>query len=223
MKQKLLKFLNGIAYPQSLFSGAILRFVDKEADGVMVDAPCGRGATSWCLAKKSKLKIYGYDIDENSIESAKKNFFRDNLSFKQADIFTAIALHTNAKYFCIINSLFLLPEPERILREVKNALSEDGTFFVIVPNTEGPNFLWFEANHKGVNKLILSENELEPYFSSNGWLTERKMPLAYAQSIGRSNLIASSPLSPFILRVLNLFQSLSGKPNYFLLCLKKKK
>src|ERR1019366_2145761 len=97
----------------------------------------------------------------------------------------------------------LLPEPERILKEISNTISDNGTLFVIVPNTEGLNFLWFEAHHKGINKLILKEKDLQSYFNVHGWVLAEKVPLIFAHTFGRNYLIACSPLSPFILRILN--------------------
>jgi trans-aconitate methyltransferase len=222
MKQALISFFCRFSYPQRVFASAILKFIDVSTVGGLVDAPCGEGATSWTLSKYRNLKVYGFDISPESIKKAKNNFKRENLSFEVSDVHDAVNSCNNVKYFCIINSLFLLPEPSKLLESVKIKLLPGGRLFVIVPNTENENFKWFQANNPGVNKLVLCESEFQTFFSSAGWELDKVVPIVYARSFRRKDVAFLSIFAPIYLQILNSLQELFGigKPNYFLLVLK---
>ena len=222
MKHAIIKYLLRFSYPQHQFAKSILRLIDSNTKSELVDIPCGDGITSWHFARLNNLTVYGYDISPTSIENAENNFSRNNLFFEIADINEAIPKHASAKYFCIINSLFLLPQPDSILKNVHTSITNDGSLFVIVPNINGPNFKWFQEHNPGINKLLLAESEFKEYFSSCGWSVQKTIPLAYARTYGRKDTAMFSVFAPIYLSILNYFQGLfNGTPNYFLIVLKK--
>ncbi len=223
MKQAIIKYLLRFSYPQNVFADAIINCIDVTGKNDLVDAPCGDGITSWQFSRVSNLTVYGYDINPASVQNAKNNFKRSNLHFNVADISDVISKHAHAKYFCIINSLFLLPKPEEILKALHDESEEDRELFVIVPNINGRNFKWFEKHNPGVNNLILGEREFAYYFAKQGWMLKNATPLAYVHSYGRKDTSMFSVFAPLYLRILNYIQTrLENKtPNYFLLQLAK--
>ena len=211
-------------YPQNVFAKSILKHVETGAvPKKLLDVPCGNGETSWHFSRNKGLLVYGYDIDRNSVETAKSNYKAKNLLFETKGIFEVIAEQDDVDYFCIINSLFLLPEPERILREASGKIRKDGLLCIIVPNVEGRNFKWFNSRNPDVNKLILHRTEFESYFAQQGLQIKSSKALAYAHTMGRRDIKFFSIFSHFYLYILNFFQTrLSiGKPNYYLIVLKK--
>jgi len=223
MKGKLINYLQRFSYPQSEFVASIIPFINKTEEKTLVDAPCGTGVTSWQFSKLKNITAHGYDIDKASITYANKSFKGNNLVFKAMDIHSAIDEQKDVNYFCIINSLFLLPEPDSILTKIKPVLATDGLLFIVIPNTEGPNFKWFQNKYPGVNKLILSKEQIEPYFSSKGWRLLVMNSIVYTRTYGRRDIRFLSVLSLIYLRIINYFQSAFkiGTPNYFTLVLKR--
>ncbi len=213
----------GFSYPQGVFTSAIIKLLSKEK-AVLIDAPCGYGDSTWQFAKLKNLTVYGYDIDPGVIEKAKK-ISRPNLFFDIADIRDIAKKHTDVKYFCIINSLFLLPEPDKILEAIRINLSDDGKLFIVAPNINSVHFKRFQKDNPDVNKLILDINQLQRYFSSRGWFVDKTVKLAYTRSYKRKDAKLLSILSPVYLHFLNVFQSFFklGKPNSYLFVLQKKR
>jgi 2-polyprenyl-3-methyl-5-hydroxy-6-metoxy-1,4-benzoquinol methylase len=223
MKNQLIKFLSRHFYPQTVFVSSIKKYINISSQGLLIDSPCGNGETSWGFATNKHLSVFGYDIDEVSIETAQSRFNAPNLRFKACDIFEAISLHNNVDYFCIINSLFLLPDPKRIIEAVKNSLNDNGILFVIIPNIEGKNFKWFSSNGNQVNKLILAKNEITPYFNSFGLKVKCIESIVFTNNYGRKDIKLFSVFSHFYLSLLNKIQTFFkiGQPNYFLIVIGK--
>jgi 2-polyprenyl-3-methyl-5-hydroxy-6-metoxy-1,4-benzoquinol methylase len=220
MKEKIIRILSAYFYPQNVFAKSILRYISTtDSEKKLIDAPCGNGETSQHFAKNKNLSVFGYDLNDKSIANAKKNHTAKNLNFETANIFDVMTRHTAVDYFCIINSLFLLPEPDRLLREAKNTLKKDGRLFVIIPNVEGKNFKWFSQQDKDLNKLLLNFDEITPYFKRCDLEVKEIKPIAYTHNYGRKDVFLFSVFSHFYLSVLNFFQTnLSiGNPNYFLI------
>ncbi|MGP8217517.1 MAG: class I SAM-dependent methyltransferase [Bacteroidia bacterium] len=224
MRQAIIKYLLRFSYPQNIFTSAIVPYLDAKPGNELVDVPCGDGITSWRFSRLNNLTVYGYDISPAAIQNSKNNFQRGNLFFDAADINKAISNHNHAKYFCIINALFLLPDPGKVLAALYSETPEDSMVFIIVPNINGPNYKWFEKRNPGVNRLVLAEAEFSGYFSTYNWAIEKTVPLAYARSYGRKDVVMFSVLAPFYLTILNYLNTLLGAkvPNYFLLVLRKK-
>lgn len=224
MKQKIVQLISRHFYPQNIFADSILKHISSgSSKRALIDAPCGNGETSWRFSKNKNLMVYAYDLDETSVQTAKLNYKADNLHFDVLDIFQVIAATRHFDYFCIINSLFLLPEPGKILRNLREKMVDTSTLFVIVPNTKGRNFEWFNTKNRDLNKLILSRESFESYFLNYGLNIVKVEPIAFTHNFGRTDVKLFSVFSHFYLRGLNFFQtSFSiGKPNYYLIVLNK--
>jgi 2-polyprenyl-3-methyl-5-hydroxy-6-metoxy-1,4-benzoquinol methylase len=223
MKAALVKYLSRFSYPQCVFAASIKRNIKNSSASVLIDTPCGTGVTSWRLSALNALNVYAYDISPDSIAMANARFKRNNLHFNALDIHAVALSHCNIKYFCIINSLFLLPEPDLLLQELKFSVSEDGALYIIVPNIKTPGFKLFQQENKNVNKFTLAENQFQAYFDSHGWKLLKIEPIVYAGSYRRWDLRLVSIFAPLYLNFLNFVQSLfkAGQPNYFLLILEK--
>lgn len=224
MKQRIVKLIAKHFYPQNIFANAILQKVSTGGGKkILVDAPCGNGETSARLASNKSLIVFAYDLSENSIEAAKKNFTSENLRFETSNIFDVFSKHDKVDYFCIINSLFLLPHPENVLKNAAGCLTKNGLLFVIIPNIYGRNYSWFKKNHAGINKLELDLKSLPSYFEQQGLHVISVEPLAFAHNFGRKDVKFLSVFAHFYLRALNAVQSLLsiGEPNYYLVVSKK--
>ncbi|HTA81634.1 MAG TPA: methyltransferase domain-containing protein [Bacteroidia bacterium] len=223
MKKALVKYIQRFSYPHSVYISAIKPFINHIEKTILIDAPCGNGATSWCLSAIKSLEVFGYDISEESIQTAKDSFSRSNLYYYVADIHNVISKHEDMQYFCIINSLFLLPEPDKILEKLRGALNKEGKLFLVVPNIHTNNFKWFQKNYPEVNKFTIADSEFGDYFSSRGWHVQKISSIVYARTFNRKDVKFFFVFAPLYLKALNFVQTILkiGKPNYFMLVLNK--
>ncbi len=153
-------------YPQSLFASKINARISPETRYI-IDAPCGRGETTFSIALGfPKAKVVGVDIDKSVIKSALKHYSRPNLEFFQRDIYTLISQQETVDVFCLINSLFLLPEPKALLRKISEKLELSGRLLLVLPNPQSQNFKRFQKLSPEVNGFILERHEYEDFFKS---------------------------------------------------------
>lgn len=107
-----------------------------------IDAPCGNGIISYWLSKEFKgAEFKLLDLDENSIKTA-CNFLKEpQFSCRSGDL-----LEWNFKnektetIFLLINSLYLLPEPEKVVAKIKQTSEY---LIAIFPYVERVNFQAF--------------------------------------------------------------------------------
>jgi 2-polyprenyl-3-methyl-5-hydroxy-6-metoxy-1,4-benzoquinol methylase len=225
LKNKLGNYIAKNIYPQTAFAKAILCEINKNEACTILDVPCGNGETSWHLATLKSAKVNGYDISNEAIHSAEKNFVEPNLTYSILDIHTALNVHNNVNYICIINSLFLLPNPETLVTSAYNTLAKGGKLFIIIPNTEGKNYTYFKQSGQDyVNTLVLNYNQINNWFATLNIGVSSVIPIAYAHHYNRKDTRLMSVLAHFYLEIINYVQTKLkiGKPNYFLITLDKK-
>jgi SAM-dependent methyltransferase len=211
-------------YPQIAFAGTIRRYLQslENYPNLIVDCPCGNGETAFHLSRTGPVKVYAADLSTEAIESAKQHFSNEKISFICESIQkTLTSIHTEC-VFCIINSLFLLPDAEGILRDLKTQMPLKITkLLLIIPNTEGKNFKWFQQHNNAENKLVIPAANIHSFFQSRGFKVERIEPIVYVRHFNRKELRFLSIFWSSYLNILNSAQSFLkiGKPNYFFIAL----
>jgi 2-polyprenyl-3-methyl-5-hydroxy-6-metoxy-1,4-benzoquinol methylase len=104
-------------------------FIDNtNSDDSVLDVGCGNGAVAFDVAEKVK-KVVGIDIERKNIESAQKNYKKENLKFIIGD---ATKYDFNDKFNVIILSNVLEHIENRVefLQKLKNAAPR---FLIRVP------------------------------------------------------------------------------------------
>ncbi len=226
MKGSFQRFLFQFSYPQFQFSNAISKEVninDKELNNI-IDAPCGNGETSYLIAKNCNKQVEGFDLDSDSIMNAKTNFGRPNLSYGQADIHALVLKKEKFEVFCMINSLFLLPRVDDLLEVIRKKLVDSGSFYVVIPNTKGNNFIRFSSSNPNINSLLINESEIELYFNDRGFKIKAVKPLCYSSWLNRKFKFRMGPIQGVYLMIESHFRRILkiGPANYFLIVLKKR-
>jgi 2-polyprenyl-3-methyl-5-hydroxy-6-metoxy-1,4-benzoquinol methylase len=222
IKKILLKY----NYPQIVFGKQIVNYIKDSGQphSVIIDCPCGNGETSWHLSKLGK--VIAADISAKSIENAKHNFPNPKITFRQSTIEKLLDEEKKFDVFCLINSLFLLENYDHILRELKVRIAENKAhLIIIIPNTKGKNFTWFQSKDDSTNKLLIEEAMIPSFFEQYGLKVKHVEPICYTHHYGRTDVKLFSVLWSFYLIFLNKIQSVLkyGKPNYFLIALTTEK
>ncbi len=209
-------------YPQLVFAGQIASLLKHNSPSLIIDCPCGNGETSYNLQKLTRAKVLAFDISEESINRANKNFVAHRLNYETSTIENVLDKQKQFDVFCIINSLFLLENYDSVLKSLhKSAALNKAQVLIIIPNTEGKNFKWFQSQNTNENKLVLKESEIESFFHGYGFRTELIKPICYTHHYNRTDIKLFSVFWSFYLNFLNTIQSFFkiGKANYFLIAL----
>lgn len=157
-------------YPQSLFTQRITKKILNNNKNIIIDAPCGSGQTSYELAISfPNATVIGSDISTKNIKSAQKNYQQNNLKFHCQDIHSFVDGIEEFEVFCLINSLFLLPEPEDLLKKISTKLTDTGQLFLIIPNPESSNFKRYQEIFPDVNSFILERENYDSFFRKMGF------------------------------------------------------
>ena len=220
MTKALLKY----NYPQIVFSGEIASYLRKTGKPFVkiIDCPCGNGETAYQIAKLTHAKVIAADISPESIQKA-QNFFSDtSIKFEVNSIESVLKTEKTFDAFCLINSLFLLEDYDSILKALKQSVTENkAQLLIIIPNTEGKNFKWFQSLGNNENKLIIKEDEIKQFFTGYGFKTDYIKPICYTHHYNRIDVKLFSIFWSVYLNFLNRIQTFFkiGKANYFLIAL----
>ena len=229
MKAFLKKQLHRYKYPQYLFAKKInerIHCMKLENDKIIIDAPCGGGETSYWLAKENQsAQVFGFDIDELRIKTIPGYLKNKNLHFAFADIYNMPDIQKEkVAVFCLINSLFLLPDNSLLIKKLTQVIYNGGHLFLIIPNIDGQNYKNFmktEDNH--INIYEYSVKSLIDFVSQYGFSHVYTAPLAYAHFYGRKELKYFKVFFSLYLHLLNIIQTIfkAKQPSYWLVEFKK--
>ncbi len=209
-------------YPQIVFAREIASLIKNNPSDIIIDCPCGNGETSFNIHKFIGARVLGFDVSGEAIKKASGNFVSDKLKFEVSTIENVLESRKQFSAFCIINSLFLLENYDFVLKSLKRTISANkAKVFIIIPNTEGKNFKWFQSQNNKENKLVIKEDEIESFFANYGFTTETIKPICYTHHYNRSDVKLFSVFWTLYLGFLNRIQTLYkiGKANYFLIAL----
>lgn len=215
------------SYPQNVFGKSIVsELKEKKNISTIVDAPCGNGQTTYDLSKIKHCNTFGYDISQKCIDNAKEFFFKENLRYEMCDIFQVFGKHQKIDVFCLINSLFLLPQQDLLLKNIHEIINDDGCLMLILPNIEGKNyrnFLLKDKKNININTLLLNSSQFTDYFAERNFKIKKMKGIVYTHFYNRFDVKLFSVFSHFYLSFLNIIQSFFkiDSPSYFLLELTK--
>ncbi len=218
------RFLLRYNYPQFLFGKHIIRFIKRNVKDckLIIDCPCGNGEIAGHLSELITANVIAADISDEAIKNAQENFHQQNIRFINKDIETVLKTELNYDVFCIVNSLFLFEEADKILLAIKESMKPSKTkLILIIPNTEGKNFKWFQSKFPGQNKFQIPKHEIDSYFTTRGFKVEKIKSMVFTHHFNRKDIKFLSLSWSLYLIALNVIQTLFriGKPNYFLIAL----
>ena len=107
----------------------------------VLDVGCGAGSILNKIRNKTGCEVYGVDISENAVQSAKKFF---DIDVFHGDIKEA-AWPEN--YFDVITAwqyLEHVPDPNQNIEKMSHLLKNDGTLILGVPNHKSLHAKWFK-------------------------------------------------------------------------------
>ncbi len=168
------------------------------AGKTVLDVACGEGYGSWLLADLAD-KVFGVDIDEQTIQHASSKYVKENLSFLTGsavqipipgeDLFDVIVSFETIEH---LNGM----DQASFLREVSRLLRPDGIFIVSTPDKAVLGHL---NNRFHLNELYLPEFNalLSPHFSNIDLYGQQIYPVSYWWSLnGECQLFKQFGMEP---------------------------
>lgn len=102
------------------------------SDKKIIDLACGRGGAGLWLAQKTGAELFGLDLSETAVEDAAKRIPDFGLTgrarFQAADIRRIPAESDTYDYAMCIDSLFIIPDKDAVLSEIRRVLKPGGLF-----------------------------------------------------------------------------------------------
>lgn len=232
LKAAVITWMARFFYPQITFATSIKRHLPKKNAFTLIDAPCGNGETSYHFARLPNATVRGFDLDDTSLENARRHFSLPNLTYAKSDVRSLVAGSPRFDAFCIINSLYCFPDGELVLTTIRDLMHSEAQLFIIVDNIEGgENYRRFAASRPAPQPDSLPSTQLHglkkaefrPFFESLGFAVRDVTPIVYAHS---HHPLAGHLLSifcHFYLALLNVIQTSFriGTPNYYLIRLRR--
>ena len=118
--------INNGVHPKHRILGYHEFFLNKiESNSKILDVGCGIGEVAFDISKKAQ-KVVAIDINKKKIESAKRRFSKDNLTFIVGDA-TDYNFNERFDYIILSNVLEHIKDRQAFLKKVKNF----GLFFLI--------------------------------------------------------------------------------------------
>lgn len=157
---------------------------------VVLELATGPGMIARHIAPAAK-SVVATDLAPKMIETALKAKNPENLSFEVADA-TSLRFEDNSFDVVVIaNALHIIPNPEKVLAEIRRVLKDDGLLIA-------PNYLLNVGGMKNLWKKILNligirfahewtANEFKAFLESNGWsikmdrVIEGRIDLVYVE------------------------------------------
>ncbi len=124
---------------------------------VVLDIASGSGYGSYLLAEQAK-KVYGVDVDEESVRYAKKNYGRFNIEYLQGNAETIPLGDNSVDVVVTFETIEHVKNYQKFLQEIKRVLKPDGFAIVSTPNDtefpEGNHFHLHEFKEKELDRLL---------------------------------------------------------------------
>jgi 2-polyprenyl-3-methyl-5-hydroxy-6-metoxy-1,4-benzoquinol methylase len=134
------------------------KYITKQ-NAILIDGACGVGYGSYVLAQNSNTKlIQSLDISTDALSHAKQYFNNEKIEFKIKNLEDeSLEDLQKADYLISFETIEHLPNPEKYISKIANAIKEDGLFIGSTPNeTIMPfiqqNFL-FHTRHFTVSEI----------------------------------------------------------------------
>jgi 2-polyprenyl-3-methyl-5-hydroxy-6-metoxy-1,4-benzoquinol methylase len=168
---------------------------------VVLDIACGSGYGTQLLAKKAK-KVYGVDVDKDTVEYAKKNFGATNVVYKLGDG-VAIPLDDNSVDVVVtLETIEHIENYDKFIDEVKRVLKPDGLAIVSTPNdlefAEGNHYHVHEFEYKELKQLLKKDFKFVDSYYQATWkyVAIGKQELMESETKTKLDTLNLAPLKP---------------------------
>ncbi|MCA9218130.1 MAG: class I SAM-dependent methyltransferase [Planctomycetales bacterium] len=186
MISDLLRFPRFYRYPYYHWGKAfssLLSEADVADDATIIDAPCGDGVVTFWLAKNGFRNSFVLcDIAERDVNRARK--LKDWPALRNVEVKVTLADIHDLKVTCertrdvwfLINSLFLLPEIDRLFEKMRPRVEHVIGLF---PDISSRNYRCYKKRHPTMNANEMDRNEVSAFFNRHGYETKKTLDASF--------------------------------------------
>lgn len=160
-------------------------------DKVVLDIASGSGYGTALLAETAK-KVYGVDIDENSVSYAKENYGKKNIEYKVGSGTDIPLSDGSVDVVVTYETIEHIKDYKKFLAETKRVLKKDGLLLVSTPNDvefiEGNHFHVHEFEYKELSDLLGKYYKQSKSWFQGDWLASGILNLDQMNSEWEKNL-----------------------------------
>lgn len=133
----------------------------------VIDIGCGEGLGTWLLAVECG-QTEGIDFDQKNIEIAKKNWVKDNISFKCANFIKLTSKSYDAAVSIDVIEHILPKNTSKFFQKITNCLTDQGIAIIGTPNVSAEKYSSkiTRAGHVNLYSGERLKKEMLRYFSS---------------------------------------------------------
>jgi trans-aconitate methyltransferase len=155
-------------YPQYAWAKNAIQILQKHSSAsqlqTFVDLPCGDGIFTYWLKKKWKNKTFiAIDIEAEKTKIASNT--NAQIIVKTQDIFE-YQFDTDQCVWFLINSLYLLPDTNRLFHEKQ---IHPRFLLTVTPNIEAANYKYFKKRNPQFNISEMSQSATTQFFLKHGY------------------------------------------------------
>ncbi len=137
---------------------------------IVLDIATGSGYGAKLLAKNAK-KVFGVDVDADSIEYAKENFYGTNIEYLVGDGESIPLPDNSIDVVTTFETIEHIKDYQKFIKEVKRVLKPDGLAIVSTPNdlefTEGNHYHLHEFEYDELVSLLKKDFKyIDSYFQA---------------------------------------------------------
>lgn len=136
-------------------------------DKIVLDIACGEGYGSMLLSKTAKF-VYGYDIDTETIERARKKYKKDNIEFGIASTIKIPLENNSIDVIISFETIEHILDHDGMIAEFKRILKSTGKLIISTPNKYIYTDIIGNKNRFHLKELYISEFKdlLKRYFKN---------------------------------------------------------
>lgn len=168
---------------------------DLLKDKVVLDIASGSGYGSYILAEKA-VKVYGVDIDRESVSYANRNYSRDNIEFLEGSGETIPLKDKSVDAVVTFETIEHIKNYKKFLAEIKRVLKPAGLLIISTPNDaefpEGNHFHLHEFKYQELKDLLKQYFKNVRFSYQYTWLFVGLMEQETAERDGKLDMEVSN-------------------------------
>jgi len=144
--------------------------VDIAKNKTVLDIASGSGYGTKMLSEKAQ-KVYGVDVDGDSIKYAKENFPANNIEYLLGDGESIPLKDSTVDLVVTLETIEHIENYKKFISEIKRVMKDDGMAVISTPNksefTQGNHFHLHEFEYDELFSLLKKEFKyIDPYFQA---------------------------------------------------------
>lgn len=165
----------------------------KDSERLILDVGCGLGGTASYIQKHNWGKVVGFDIEQESIDYAKKKY--PEVDFRVADVLNVHEVITAIKFdvICLFNVLYNIPEQQLALSALSK-VARPRSQLVIFDYTDfceagevNPMFNLDTSTYDSY--VLLNLNAIDNMLLNSGWQIAKKVDISKHYTIWYKELL----------------------------------